>query len=178
MSLFSSAKELLARTTILGVLAILGGITFAGLGATGCKAKADRWADAAAAAESAAANSPTVERQESGSFNRFFPADAGEGTKRVFTSDREGYAEAKMTKDGEDVALLAITDLLGKDGDLKKYEEPKERLGDYPIATFGKNKTMILVHRRYQVSASSATLDHEARKNLLSKFDLGGLAAL
>ena len=46
------------------------------------------------------------------------------------------------------------------------------------MATFGKNKTMILVKDRYQVSASSTTLDHEARKALLSKFDLRGIAAL
>lgn len=177
MPLRSSRRTTRPRSSILGVLAILGATALGGIGAAGCKAKDDRGA-AAAATESTAADAPKIERPETGSFDRFFPADAGEGTKRVVTSDREGYAEARVTKDGEDLALLAITDLRGKEGDLKKYEEPKERLGDHPVATFGKNKTMILVHGRYQVSASSSALDHEARKNLLSKFDLSGLAAL
>lgn len=144
----------------------------------GCKAKEDRWADAAAAAHSAAENAPRVDRQETGSFNRFFPADGTDGAKRIFTADKEGYAEAKLTRDGQDVALLAVTDMKGKDAETKKYDDAKEKVGDHPAVTFGKNKTMILVKRRYQVSASSTSLDHEARKSLLSKFDLAGLANL
>lgn len=149
----------------------------------GCKAKEDRWEKAAASAEKAAEAPPAetaapAPKAETGSFNKFFPEAGPDGATRVFSADKEGYAEAKLTKDGKDVALLAITDLNGKDDDKKKFANSTEKVGDHPVATFGKNKTMILVKDRYQVSASSQTMDHAARKELLSKFDLRGLAAL
>ena len=153
----------------------------AGLGA--CKDKEDRWEKAAASAEKAAeappvAPTPPAPKAETGSFNKYFPPDGVDGTSRVFTADKEGYAEAKLTRDGKDVALLAVTDLNGKDADKKKFEGASEKVADFPVATFGKNKTMILVRDRYQVSVSSQTIDHAARKQLLSKFDLRGLSAL
>ena len=46
------------------------------------------------------------------------------------------------------------------------------------MKTFGKNKTQVLVGGRYQVSATSKTLDHEARKGWLSKVDTAALAKL
>ena len=95
----------------------------------------------------------------------------------MFSANKKGYAEAKLSKDGKEVALLAITDLNGKDADKKKFEGATEQVDAYPVATFGKNKTMILVKDRYQVSMSSPTLNHASRKGLLSKFDLRGLSA-
>ena len=71
-----------------------------------------------------------------------------------------------------------VTDLNGKEADKAKFASASEKVEGHPVATFGKNKTMILVKDRYQVSASSQTLDHEARKSLISKFDLRGLSAL
>lgn len=146
--------------------------------------KTDRWEQAAASAQRAAeekksapAASSAAPKADTGTLNKFFPADGPEG-KRVFTADREGYAEAKLTQDGKDVALLAVTDLNGKDADKKKFEGAAEKVGTYPVATFGKNKSMILVNERWQVSVSSQTLDHAARKKLLEKFDLAGLRAL
>lgn len=143
-----------------------------------------RWDQAASAAKASAdkpaatPSAPPAEKKESGSFNKFFPAEDVDGHKRVYTSDKDGYAEAKLTKDGKDVAQLAITDVNGKEADAKKFEGSKEDLSGFPVATFGKNKTMVLVKGRYQVSVSSQTLDHEARKRWIGKFDLKGLSAL
>lgn len=167
------------RFTSVAFAVLIGVAALAGLG--GCEKKEDRWEQAAASAQKAAETAPSAPpapKAETGSFNKFFPPDNTESASRVFTADKEGYAEAKLTKDGKEIALLAITDLNGKDADKSKFASATEKVETYPVATFGKNKTMILVKDRYQVSASSQTLDHEARKGLLSKFDLRGLSAL
>ena len=121
----------------------------------GCKAKEDRWEKAAVSAEKAAAapmlSASAAPKADTGSFNKFFPADGTDGASRVFSADKEGYAEAKLSKDGKEIALLAITDLNGKDADKKKFEGATEKVDAYPVATFGKNKTMILVKDSYQV---------------------------
>ncbi|MBX3226806.1 MAG: hypothetical protein KIT84_38695 [Labilithrix sp.] len=150
------------------------------LGVGACQKKEDRWEQAAASAQKAAESAPTssAPKAETGSFNKFFPPDGTEGASRVFTADKEGYAEAKLSKDGKEIALLAVTDLNGKDADKKKFEGAADKVDAHPVATFGKNKTMILVKDRYQVSVSSQSLDHDARKGVISKFDLRGLSAL
>jgi len=151
--------------------------------------KSTRWDQAASAAAKSAEKKadapkdsasavPPPEKKETGAFNKFFPADGTDGAKRVFSADKEGYAEAKLTKDGKEVALLTVTDLNGKDDEKKKFDAAKEKVNGNPVATFGKNKTMVLVKSRYQIAASSQTLDHEARKGLISKFDLNGISAL
>lgn len=174
--LFETKTPWARRISVVAFAALFG----ASLLVSGCKEKEDRWAQGAASAEKAADQAPTATapKAETGSFNKFFPADGTNDLSRVFSADKEGYAEAKLSKDGKEVALLAVTDLNGKDADKKKFEGATEKVEAHPVATFGKNKTMILVKDRYQVSASSTTLDHEARKALLSKFDLRGIAAL
>ncbi|HEU4537302.1 MAG TPA: hypothetical protein VFS00_24450, partial [Polyangiaceae bacterium] len=75
-------------------------------GACGEDKKSSRW-DAASSARPAAPASGAP-AAEGGAFNRFFPADGAEGTKRVFTQEKSGYAEAKLQKDGKDLATLSI----------------------------------------------------------------------
>jgi hypothetical protein len=97
--------------------------------------------------------------------------------KRVFTQEKAGFAEAKLQKDGKDVATLSISDTDGTPDAKKKFDEAKEKLaGKYPLVTVGKNQSSVLVAGRWQVKVSSQELDAAARSALLSKFDLEGLA--
>jgi hypothetical protein len=139
-----------------------------------------RWNDAAAAlAESAkpivTASAPP---QAGGALNKFFPADGEGGYTRVFTQEKDGFAEAKLKKDGKDVATASISDTRTNDEAKKKFEGVTEKVGAYPVIKVGNNQSSVLVADRYQVKISSPTLDHEARKALLAKFDLAGLSKL
>lgn len=149
---------------------------------SGCKKdepKSTRWDDAAAAvappqpadADGAAA----VPLSPAGTLNKFFPKDGDGGYKRVFAADKEGYAEAKLLKDGKEVAVLSISDAERLAYAKAKFEGATEKLEGFPLMTVGKNQSTILVKNRFQVKVSSQTLEHDARKAILATFDLKGL---
>jgi hypothetical protein len=167
--------------------------------ASGCSScskdepKSSRWDDAAATAATAASNAtaataataaaapaatPAVAAIPAGTFNKFFPKDGEGGFKRVFAADKEGFAEAKLQKDGTEVAVLSISDAEKLAYAKAKFESAPDKLDGYPLMTVGNNQTTVLVKERYQVKVSSKTLDHEARKVILATFDLKGLSAL
>jgi hypothetical protein len=143
-----------------------------------CKKEESRWDKAAASAAPTKPKDPAQQEKAGSSFNKAFPPDGVDGHKRVFTQEKEGFAEAKLQKDGKDVATLAISDA-STDADAKaKFEKSTEKVSGYPLVTVGKNQSALLVKDRYQVKVSSQTLDADARKALLQKFDLQALAAL
>jgi len=144
-----------------------------------CKKEPTRWDQAAASAKSAAASDqPAPEKVTGGSLNKFFPPDGESGAKRVFTQEKDGFVEAKLEKEGATLATLAISDAQGDDAAKKKFESASENVASFPLVTVGKNQSAALVKGRYQVKVSSTTLDAPARKTLLEKFDLQGLAKL
>lgn len=110
-------------------------------------------------------------------FNKFFPPDGADG-KRVFTQEKEGYAEAKLQKDGKEVAVLSISDTSANPDAKKKFDGASDKVGGFPLTTLGSTMSSVLVKDRYQVRVSSQTLDAAARKDLLGKFDLPGLSKL
>lgn len=150
--------------------------SFAALGSVGCKEEPTRWDTAASATVARAPEAPPV--KEAGSFNAFFPPDGVDGMSRVYTQEKPGFAEAKLQKDGKDVATLSISDASGDESALKKFETASDKLQGYPLVTVGKNQSSLLVKGRYQVKVSSPQLDPDARKVWLEKFNLSGLAAL
>jgi hypothetical protein len=150
----------------------------------GCKKEPTRWDNAAEAPIPPKAADPAQSAQASppekagASFNKAFPADGTDGYKRVFTQEKEGFAEAKLQKDGKDVATLAVTDV-ASDAEAKgKFTKSTESIDGNPLVTVGKNQSALLIKDRYQVKVSSMTLDAGARKQLLGKFDLKALASL
>lgn len=145
------------------------------LTASACKEEPTRWDQAASAKPTAIA---AADSKPGSAFNKFFPADNTDGMSRVYTAEKAGYAEAKMKKDGKDVATLSISDT-HNDADAKtKFAAAHEKVKGYPLVTVGKNQSAVLVKDRYQVKVSSMTLDADARKGLLEHFDLSGLAGL
>lgn len=179
-----------SRSTLLGALAL--SLAFA-TGCNGCKKdepKSTRWDDAAAAATAAPAATtasggpglrtaePTLPPIPAGAFNKFFPKDGAGGNKRVFAADKEGFAEAKLQKDGKEIAVLAISDAQKLAFAKAKFGNATEKIDGFPVTTVGNNQTSALVKDRYQVKVTSQTLDHEARKAILATFDLKGLEGL
>ncbi|MEZ4300888.1 MAG: hypothetical protein R3B70_38495 [Polyangiaceae bacterium] len=144
-------------------------------GLSACKKdEPSRWETSATATLSAAAT-PKIEGSK---LNAFFPADNTDGHTRVFSQEKDGFVEAKLKKDGADVATLSISDASGDDAVKSKFEKSTDKVGDYPLVTVGKNQSAVLVNGKFQVKVSSPTLDPDARKAWLGKFDLAGLAKL
>lgn len=153
--------------------------------------RSTRWDQAASSASvnaatntaPTAAAAPTVAgsgaKTHGDDLNKFFPADGIDGMKRVFTDEsKKGTSIAKLTKDGKDVAVISVNDAQGDESALKKFETASEKVQGYPTVKVGNNQTAALVNKRYQVKVSSPTLDHEARKTWVQKFDLAGLNSL
>lgn len=158
------------------------------LAASSCKKdepKSTRWDNAAASAASAAqapASASAVASAEpakaGGSFNKFFPADGVDGTKRVFSQEKDGFAEAKLQKDGKEIAVLSVSDTQANQDARDKFKSATDKVQGHPVIAVGKNQSAMLVKDRWQVKVSSQSLDHEARKQWLGKFDVAGLASL
>ena len=121
---------------------------------------------------------PKSEPVEGGALNRFFPDAEVDGHKRVFTKEKDGFAEALLKKDGKEVATLTISDTNNNPKARSKFDSPDEKIQGHPVVKFGKNGSSALVADRYQVKVTSRDLDHGERKVWLGKFDLSGLAGL
>jgi hypothetical protein len=109
-------------------------------------------------------------------FNKFFPA-GGNGYERVYTQEKKGTAQAKLKKDGKEVATLTIFDTKSNPTAAAKYQQSTKKVAGYPAVTVGNSQTSLLVNNRYQVTVRSTepSFDREA---WLQKFNLNGLAKL
>src|SRR3954468_22620663 len=112
-------------------LLLLASLTFtlalAGLaGLAGCKEKSTRWDSAASAKPTTAADAPPV--KAGSSFNAFFPADGVEGTKRAFTQEKPGFVEAKLSKEGKQIATLTISDTTTEPDAKTKFANSTEKV--------------------------------------------------
>jgi hypothetical protein len=123
------------------------------------------------------ASSIVKESLSGSSFNKFFPS-SGDGYDRVYTQEKTGFAEAKLKKDGKDVAVMAISDTLNNPSAVEKFQQSTEKIGGYPAVKQGNNATAVLVNNRFQVKVLSrdASFRESDRQAWLEKFDLGGLA--
>jgi len=138
------------------------------------KKEPDRWTEAEKAVASATTTTATAAaKPDTGSFNAFFPAEGTEGLKRFFSADKPGYAEAVY---GDEVLAISIT--VADDAAKKKFADSKETLKSYPLSTFGKNQTMVLVGGKYQVKVSSKRLDDGERRKWLERVNLTGVAGV
>ena len=147
-----------------------------------CSKEAPQFADAAAAAEKKleekkALGENAPKEIEGKKLNAFFPEDI-DGAKRTFTTEKPGYVEAKYAKDGKDVCVLTIADIVDNADSKDKFAKSTEKIGEFPVATFGKKQSMVLVKDRYQAKIISDTLTHEQRKAILEKLDLKKIATL
>ena len=112
-------------------------------------------------------------------FNKFFPS-ASNGFERVYTQEKKGFAEAKLKKEGKDVAMLSISDTSSTPSAAAKYQSSIKKIGGYPAVEVGNTQTGVLVSDRYQVKVISRdpSFTGSDREAWLERFNLNGLAKL
>ncbi|HBB32451.1 MAG TPA: hypothetical protein DDZ80_18225 [Cyanobacteria bacterium UBA8803] len=122
---------------------------------------------------------PTNQPLAGGKFNKFFPAASGD-YQQVFAQEKTGFAEAKLKKNGEDIAVLSINDLANNPTAVQKYESSTKKIAGYPAAEVGTTQTALLVGNRFQVKVQSREDSFTAsdREAWLQKFNLTGLSTL
>jgi hypothetical protein len=111
-------------------------------------------------------------------FNKFFPT-SGNGFNRVYTQEKDGFANAKLEKDGKTLALMSINDTISNPAAATKFQQSTKSIGGYPAVNQGNTATAVLVVDRYQVKVTSklpAEFTVADRETWLGKFDLAGLA--
>lgn len=125
------------------------------------------------------ASAVVKESTKGGEFNKFFP-QPGEGYDRVYTQEKTGFAEAKLKKDGKDLAMLAISDVLNNSKATAKFQTSTTKIAGFPAVQQGTMATAVLVSDRYQVKvlSRSPAFTEDDRMVWLEKFDLQGLARL
>ncbi|BFM38978.1 hypothetical protein [Synechocystis sp. LKSZ1] len=119
------------------------------------------------------------ESSQGAKFNAFFPPVEGD-YKRIYTQEKQGFAEAKLKRAGKEVAVLAISDVLNNPAAVQKFQTSSLTIAGYPAVQQGSMATALLVEGRYQVKVLSrdASFTAQDRKQWLEKFNLAGLAAL
>jgi hypothetical protein len=111
-------------------------------------------------------------------FNKFFPKPAA-GFERVYTQEKKGFAEAKLKKDGKEVAMLSVSDTRSVPGAAAKYANATEKISGYPAVSIGNSQTSVLVGN-YQVKVLSRDplFTKTDRSSWIGKFDLNGISKL
>lgn len=119
---------------------------------------------------------PQNEATAGSAFNKAFPKDGG-GYDVVFTQEKDGFAQADLTKGGKRVATLSISDTAANPAARDKFKSTERKIGGFPAATVGSLGTAVLVRDRYQVQVRSLQPSFTAhdRETWLGKFDLARL---
>ena len=119
------------------------------------------------------------EATQGSKFNKFFPGTQA-GYERVYTQEKKGFAEAKLKKDGKDVALLSVSDTTSLPTAASKFQNSTKKIAGYPALEVGSTQTAVLVGDRYQVKVLSRdpSFTPSDREAWLEKFKLDGLAKL
>ncbi len=112
-------------------------------------------------------------------FNQYFPKPAN-GYERVYAQEKKGFAEAKLNKDGKNVAMLSISDTKSLPSAAQKYASSTTDISGFPALEIGTTQTGVLVGDRYQVKVLSRdpSFTRAERQAWLKKFDLNGLSKL
>ena len=147
---------------------------------TSCGQETPSRFDAAQQESTSKGATAVVDSAASGSvFNRFFP-DSANGYERVYTQEKKGFAQAKLKRDGREIAILAISDVSNNPSTVNKFQNSTDTIGGYPAVEQGSTGTAVLVNDRYQVKIRSKDASFTAgdRQKWLSKFNLRGLSKL
>ncbi len=171
MNALSKAGRWIAGILLAGVL-VVGGCVALNTSANGPQSPAP--------APTTITQSPINKKPVSGGkLNAFFPKASG-GYSLTFQQEKKGFAEAKLKKSGEELAMLSINDVANNPSAIAKFKDSSETIEDYPAVKVGKTQTAVLVGDRYQVKARSLADDFSAgdREKWIEKFNLSGLARL
>ena len=143
-----------------------------------CKREPDRWEAAkeqAKVVQAAKGDAPPVIVTEVNALNKAFPTDASSGAKRVFRTDKPGFADAVYNSaEGKELCVLTISDTNSDPSVKAKFAAATDKVGAFPIKALG-NSTAMLVRDRFQVKVSSTTLTPAERQSWLSKVDTSAI---
>ena len=108
------------------------------LAIAGCQAKAPSQFDQVQKDSTARNATPAVAKDatKGGEFNQFFPKGQ-DGYERVYTQEKKGFAEAKLKKDGKELAMLAVTDTKSLPAAAAKFANAKASIAGYPNQRIG-----------------------------------------
>jgi hypothetical protein len=114
-----------------------------------------------------------------GVFNKFFPADEGD-FEVVYTQEKNGFSQAKLSRGGQDVAILSVFDTVNNPATLEKFQNSGQTIAGYPAISSGNLGTAILIADQFQVQVRSTddSFGQPDREEWLSKFNLHGLENL
>jgi hypothetical protein len=117
--------------------------------------------------------------EKGGTFNQFFPGDQGD-YQVIPYQEKKGFAEYKLQKGDQTLAMLTISDTTSLPTAAAKYSDATETVAGYPTVNQGTTATGLLVNDRYQVKVLSRdpSFTQADRVAWLQKFDLKGLAQL
>ena len=136
------------------------------------------WDDAVKEIEQGEVAKPIGEIVAGSAFNPMLPDDGHKGHTRVFTQEKEGYAEAEYKLDGQTVVTISVSDTRDNPDARDKFATATDKLGPHPVMERGNNSSLALVADRFQVRASSQTLAAEQRREWLSATKLDQIATL
>jgi hypothetical protein len=146
---------------------------------SGCQAKEpSRFAEAQKESNKPGAVAVVKDATQGSQLNKFFPKPTA-GYERVYSQEKKGFSEAKLKKDGKELAMLSISDTSSLPAAAAKYQNATEKISGFPAMTMGNTQTGVLVGK-YQVKILSRDPSFTAadRQQWISKFDLKGLSQL
>ena len=117
--------------------------------------------------------------ESGGSFNQFFP-DASDDFELIYTQEKDGFAQAKLKREGKEMAVLSVFDTISNPDATQKFQDSSQTIDGYPAVQQGSKGTAVLVAERFQVKALSSdpSFAERDRETWLAQFDLNGLAQL
>lgn len=112
-------------------------------------------------------------------FNAFFPDDDGD-LEVFFVQEKEGFAQAKIEQDGQELAQLSVSDTAANPSAAEKFATSNRTISGYPAVDVGNNGTAVLVADRFQVQVRSSdpAFTADDREAWIERFDLDGLSQL
>ena len=145
----------------------------------GCGSEPTRWDEVQEQTEGRQAPAVSDDSVEGGDLNRFFPT-VESPFDIVFKQEKQGFAQASLQKDGQELAVLSISDTTNNPEAKDKFAGSDQDLDGHPLTAAGSKGTAILVADRYQVQVRSMdpSFGEEERLEWLQKFDLKSLANL
>ena len=122
---------------------------------------------------------PSGEPIAGGELNKFFP-DSTDELILIYKQEKEGFAQANLSRDAVEVATLSIADLRSNPEAFDKYTASPDVIQGHPVAAMGSKATGLLVGSRFQVSVRSLddSFSEADRRAWLAKFNLAGLSQL
>lgn len=145
----------------------------------GCRQEPSRWDQIQEETSGSQAPAVAEESVEGGELNRFFP-QVESPFDIVFKQEKAGFAQASLQRDGQELAVLSISDTTNNPEAKDKFASSEEALDEYPMAAAGSKGTSILVADRYQIQVRSVdpSFGEAERLEWLKKFDLKSLSNL